>query len=178
MCCSQQRRSYQPGSWRQLALSTPVPNRPPRRERLWRGLRAQGCAEGAQFSVLMATTSPDAARARVPGLRGTASPLGCRADRARNPRQSRVSQPTAALSLSLRHGTGHQEFPCMSCCNRSADHSGGDHNWHRCRLCHMRLCHPGRRASTDWKGVMTFGQAPQNSRGGCCSHGYRIASLE
>jgi hypothetical protein len=28
----------------------------------------------------------------------------------------------------------------------------------------MRLCQPGRRASTDWKGV-TFGQAPQNSRG-------------
>jgi hypothetical protein len=64
-------------------------------------------------------------------------------------------------------GPGHQEFEwlsCMRCCNRSADHSRGDHDWHRCRICHVRLCQPGRRASTDWKGV-TFGQAPQNSHG-------------
>src|SRR6266850_3595960 len=95
---------------------------------------------------------------------------GCLRNQAmRGLRISSSTPPDAAPSLSLRHETGHQEFewlPSMSCCNRSADHSRGDHNWHRCRLCHMRLCHPGRRALTDWKGVMTFGQAPQNSRGG------------
>src|SRR6266850_7562647 len=30
----------------------------------------------------------------------------------------------------------------------------------------MRLCHPGRRPDRLERGVMTFGQAPQNSRGG------------
>ena len=74
-----------------------------------------------------------------------------RAKRLRHPSSS--TPPDAALSLSL-------------CCNRSAAPSpeettiGIDLGY---ATCVFGIPHD---ASTDWKGVMTFGQAPQNSRGG------------